>query len=675
MPRVDEINLNATYTDKSYVRAVLTSEFQLDAGTPSPETYHVRVQRNGQFFSLALVVEQPDLDFLRRHGLDPEGALYKGGPGSTYSGGAGSFEKKNRDDDDRSDVTAFVQGLRLRGEPLERFLFDNVNLPAQINFMATNIIAQNIDASDKNHYLYRDTNGTGEWFMMPWDLDLVFGPDALNTDTILADENTRGATYPNAVHPFLGSQAWPLHAGKINMFLDAVITTPSTREMLLRRVRTLTDQYLASGYFQQRMDELVQLLTDVVPLDRGKWKNNAHFPGSMPAFDQEVERIKRSYLDRRLTYLTDYQVTRGAGQRDFVGVPQAQPPEPPIQFGDTVVHHPDSGNQAEEYFTLRNANDFAVDVSGWKIVGATSATLQPGTVIPAGGVLYLSPDVPAFRARRDGPAGNQGLFVQSYATELPDRGGELRLQDASGRAVSQTVFGLESVPASADNLRITELHFNPHDGLPQFGELLAGGSNFEFVELASVGAKPIELAGVRFVTHDVNGSTEGIAFAFASQTLDVGERIVIVSNSAAFQSRYGTRIRIAAGDDGQGGLPGQYAQNLGNGGETLTLVDASGGLMQRLAYDDTTPWPLRRRQRQFARVGGSPGRLHAARQLASQPRVWRIARRGARGRRKERCHQRGPGQQRGAVGRPDRIDEHLEPAHGRQPLVLERQQR
>ena len=374
VPRVDEINLNATYTDKSYLRSVLTAEFQLDAGTPSPETYHVRVQQNGEFFSVAFVVEQPDLDFLRRQDLDPDGSLYKAGPGSYYTGSTGSFEKKNRDDDDRSDLSDFIKGLQLRGEDLERFLFDNANLPAQINFMATNIVAQNIDASDKNHYIYRDTNGTGEWFMMPWDLDLVFGPDALNTDTILADENTRGATYPNAVHPFLGSRAWPLHTGKINMFLDAIINTPRTREMLLRRVRTLTDQYLASGYFHDRIDELVELLRDEVPLDRQKWRSSAHFPGILPPYDREADRIKSSYLDRRLIYLTDYQVTRGAGQRDFVGIPASQPAELQIQFGDVVVFNPESGNQQEEYFTLINPHDVAVDVSGWQITGATSAT-------------------------------------------------------------------------------------------------------------------------------------------------------------------------------------------------------------------------------------------------------------------------------------------------------------
>ena len=239
-PRVDEIDINATYTDKSYLRARLMAEFQVDSGTPSPQTYHLRMHQNGAFFSLALLVEQPDRDFLRRYDLDPEASLYKAGPGSYYTTtSAGAFEKKTRDDDDKSDLTALFAGLKTTGTDLQRFLFDNIDLPAQINLMATNVVAMNIDGSDKNHFVYRDTNGTGEWQMLPWDLDLTFGPDALNTDTILADQNTAGATYPTALHPFLGNRQFPLHAGKINMLLDGIIADPRTREMFLRRVRTL----------------------------------------------------------------------------------------------------------------------------------------------------------------------------------------------------------------------------------------------------------------------------------------------------------------------------------------------------------------------------------------------------------------------------------------------------
>ena len=585
VPRVDEFNLNATYTDKTYLRARLTSEFQLDAGTPSPETFHLRVQQNGEFHSIAYFVEQPDRDFLRRHHLDPEGSLYKAGPGSTYVSTAG-FEKKTRPDEGRDDLAEFVKGLRATGDDLDRFLFDNVNIPAQINFMATHVIVQNIDGSDKNHYVYRDTNGTGEWFMMPWDLDLVFGPDALNTDRIVANENTRGATYPNAVHPFLGTRDFPLHGGKINVLLDKMIENPRTREMLLRRIRTMADEFLATGYFHQRIDQLVDLLQPEVALDREQWGRNAHFGSNRP-FDEESERVKVEYLDRRLPYLTEYHVQGG------VGIPTTQPPNPQLVFGENLEFSPASGNQGEEFFSISNPNDYAVDVSGWSIEGATSTTLKPGTVLPAGESLTLAADVATFRKRTTGPRGDLGLFVQSFGTELPNTGGELKLVDRSGRLVAETQFGTISIPANADNLRISEINFNPLSGLTQFGESQAGGSNFEFVEFTNIGQQPIELAGVQLISITKDDDQEGIEFSFDSQTLEPGQYLVVVKNREAFVSRFGDTARIANGSNGQQGLAGEFANRLGNGGETITVTNASNELIQQFRYEDEADWPAR----------------------------------------------------------------------------------
>ncbi len=589
VPRVDEVNLNATYTDKSYVRARLTSEFQNDAGTPSPETFHIRMQQNNEFFSIAFLVEQPDRDFLRRHGMDPEGSLYKGGPGSYYTTGSlGAFEKKTREDEtNKQDLRDLLAGLALRGEELERFVFDNVDLAAQINFMATNVVSQNIDASDKNHYLYRDTNGTGQWQMLPWDLDLVFGPDALNTDMIVADQDTRGATYPTAVHPFLGSVRYPLHAGKINMLLDAIITNPRTQEMFLRRVRTLTDEFLASGYFHQRIDELVGLLADEVPLDRATWGSQAHFGGAAPQFQVVAERIKQVYLDRRLPYLTDYHVNGG------VGIPAQQPTDVDLEFGQQIEYAGSSLEPGQEYFTLHNPHAFAVDLSNWQIEGAISLRIKPGTVLAAGDSLYLTDNVSAFRQRAAGPAGNQGRFVQGYASDLPNTGGQLRLVRPDGAQVAELNFGSPAVPADSTNLRISEINYHPHDAWPQFGELVAGGDEFEFVELRNDGDQPIELTGVRFVETSQSTNPQGLVFHFASQVLAPGEYVVVVKNRGAFESRYGTNVRIALGDDGQGGGPGEYGNRLGNAGETITLVAASGEIIQSFGYGDDSPWPER----------------------------------------------------------------------------------
>ena len=575
MPRVDEINVNTTYTDKSYLRAMLTSELQNDAGTPSPETFHLRMHENGEFFSVALFVEQPDADFLRRHGYDTDGSYYKAGPGSTYVRSTGSFEKKTRDYEDKTDLEEFIAGLHLEGDDLEHFLFDAVNLPAQINFMATNVITQNIDASDKNHYLFRDTNGTGEWHMLPWDLDLTFGPDALNTNLIVADENTRGASNRTAVHPLLGGREFPLHAGKINELLDRLVQNPRTKEMLLRRIRSMADEYLGTDYFHQRIDGVVAMITNDVVEDREAWGSRAHFGGRTFTVEEEAARIKDEYLARRYPYLTEYHVNGG------VGIPQVQPPTASLQFGTAMEFAPSDGQA--EYFTITNPHDFAFDVSDWMISGAVTATLAAGTVIPAGESLYMTEDVVAFRARTSGPSGGQGLFVQSYVGQLADDAGTIELRTPDEALNVSTTYGGVAIPrADATNIRITEINYRPLDGLAQFNELETGASQFEFVEIMNISNGAVELDRTTFA--------DGIEFTFAAQQLAAGERLVVVSDPEAFASRYGNDVPIAQGylefADG-------FTSRLANDGETISLHSAGGDVIESFTYGDNRGWAER----------------------------------------------------------------------------------
>ena len=44
LPRVDEFNLNTTYTDKSYTRAILAYELYRDSGGIAPITFPMRVR-------------------------------------------------------------------------------------------------------------------------------------------------------------------------------------------------------------------------------------------------------------------------------------------------------------------------------------------------------------------------------------------------------------------------------------------------------------------------------------------------------------------------------------------------------------------------------------------------------------------------------------------------------
>jgi hypothetical protein len=90
---------------------------------------------------------------------------------------------------------------------------------------------------------------------------------------------------------------------------------------------------------------------------------------------------------------------------------------------------------------LVNRNNIAVDISGWEMSGDIHYTFRPGVVIPAGGTLYVSPDVVAFRSRTSSPTGGEARFVQgNYDGRLSNRLGALRLYNADGALVDTRIF-------------------------------------------------------------------------------------------------------------------------------------------------------------------------------------------------------------------------------------------
>src|ERR1051325_2094895 len=125
-----------------------------------------------------------------------------------------------------------------------------------------------------------------------------------------------------------------------------------------------------------------------------------------------VAEMRNSYLPARRNQLFN-KLAGGASE-----LPNAQPAGTVISFG-TIDTNPSTGNQEEESIQLRNLNGFAVDISGWTLSGAITFKFRGGTVIPAGGNLYVAANQKAWRARN----GNQSLYVVGdYNGRLSARG-------------------------------------------------------------------------------------------------------------------------------------------------------------------------------------------------------------------------------------------------------------
>ncbi len=430
---VEELNLNSTWSDKTFVRRVLSFETYRDVGSQYSIATPWRVQQNNQFYSVAIFIEQPDEEYLERQGLDSNGALYK--MYSTLSRSSGSWQKKTRTWESDSEMRSMISAIHYSGAALENYLFDNIDLPAVLTYMAGAVLIHENDHVHKNYYLYRDNDGDGEWRFLPWDKDLTFGRNYLPRGGGVLNDTIYAAVDPHS-HPLLGDKAHPNTDTFYNRLIDACHKVPRIREMFLRRLRTVMDERLQTAatarsqrYYEARIDRLKALMTVDVALDRGRWGIPAYGNRSLD-FISALSQLENSYLAPRRTHLF---VTHSSSASGII--PAAQLAQPKLEFG-RIEDDPASGNQDEEYVEVRNCNGVAVDVSYWRLSGGIDFAFPPGTVIPANDSVFVSPDLRTFRARTSGPSGNQGLLVVGpYVGHLKPTEA-LVLTDVSGRKVA-----------------------------------------------------------------------------------------------------------------------------------------------------------------------------------------------------------------------------------------------
>jgi len=548
---VKDVDFLTNWADKSKCRNTLAYEFYEHAGSPCHFAFPIRVQQNAAFFSVADMVEDGDDRYTDRVGLDPDGALYK--MYNRCDSWTSGVEKKTRKEEDNSDLQALVLGLNPGDANRDVYMYDHVDIPRAVNYLATRPIINDRDHGHKNYYLYRDTDGNGEWIILHWDVDLCLGHVwrggvGYYDDTIYTEDE--------------------IIYNRNNRFYDVIYDTPETRTMVLRRIRTLMDTLLRppgtapqDGYMEPRIAELLELIDPEeeaesdADRDLAKWGNW----GNMDNMRQGCDRIVNEFLPGRRAFLWGL-VTNGT-------LPDAQPPDACVDFG-RIEFLPASGVQDEEFVELVNTNDYAVDVSGWSLDGGISITLNGGTVIAAGQSLFVSPDVNDFRRRVTGPTGGRSCFVQGdYKGQLADRGETVELRNERGVLVNSVRYtGLTNTYAGG--LRVSEIMYHPVDG----------GS--EFVEIVNTGGTTADLGEIVL--------TGGIGFDFYSgsiASLGPGKHAVVVRDLTAFTNRYGAAVAAS--------IAGVYTGSLNNAGDAVRLADLGDeAIIFSCDYNDARGWPL-----------------------------------------------------------------------------------
>lgn len=604
--KVKDINLLTTWGDKSKTHNTLTHETVAAVGSAAHWSYQVRIQQvtpanaalpNNHFFSIAEMLEDGDDDWLERIGRDPEGSLYKSYNDLSNSGG---LEKKTRKHENKADADAFILGLN-PGTPLttrRAFAYNNLDLPQCVSYLVGMVVTSSQDHGHKNYYVYRDTRGTGEWSILPWDVDLSWGrnwTDAQGyfTDTIYTNNTLN--LYPG-YNDGLG-QGSVQNKGTMNRLYTIMFESREFRSMYLRRLRTVMDNYLnVPGLIEGRVDAMTEAMdpAGISPSDAdrdrtrwGSWGNDGGFVIGGDVLRYHTGILKNTHLAARRTFLNSANAklfyTSGnpnPAPNNFATIPTAQPADAANLITlETVDFNPTTGTQEHEYFVIRNSNTYDVDISGWQITGAVDWTFKPGTVIPAGGGttehigdLFVAKNPLLFRQGATVAGGRPYCFVQGpYHGQLSARGEIIELRDAGGTLL-KTKTWTPAPSAMQNQLRITEINYAPVGPTSAEQAALLGvtESDFEYLEFINIGATPLTLTGAHF--------GEGIDFTFPNFTLAAGARCLLVANLAAFQLRYGNGL------DAQ--IAGVYNGNLDNNGENIQLLDAVGEMILEFRYDD-----------------------------------------------------------------------------------------
>ena len=521
------------------------------------------IRRNGTDFGLFSFVEQIDEEFLGRHGFDASGPMYKAiNVPATLSPTVNTslYRKVLNRADPYTDLRDFTANINISNANRFAYVADEVNLPNYINVMAAMAVPFNHDQLTKNYYLYRDPHRQ-EWFRFPWD-----GDQGLPSGTTSTHENWASPLYGDAMHTQELVNGNPNPTWQNHMHA-AILDNPITREMYMRRLRNLADQHLrvdrnGNGWFENLINGWDNEISADAARDFQLWSRQG-----IGSLSGTVSNVLNTSLPNRRRALFQTYGPPGTGL-----IPNPEPSNAVVEFG-VIDFNPTSGDQDQEYIEIINTNDYAVDLSDWRIEGGITFAFPPGAVIPAAGVdpergkVFLSPDVISFRMRPSSPTGGESrILLGNYTGHLSNFGETLTLIDDTERQVAQTV--LNPLPSDVQlYLAVSEVMYHP---------VVEAA---EFIELINISdSVTLDLTNVRF--------SAGVEFDFtgsAVTSLAPGARVLVVRDLIAFTAAYGAGLPVA----------GAFANGsaLSNGGERIKIDDASGSTAINFSYLDLEPWP------------------------------------------------------------------------------------
>lgn len=387
---VREFVADADHEDPTSALGVTAWQLFGRTGHPAREAATARLERNGTFFGVYQLYEELDSAWTDR--LGPEPAVFEGEGGRDELRDWGSVEAMlaqwEQNAGDRADAEALFATMGRLGEhDLEvrrRAFFDELDVPEVVDLLAVSLVTQHTDSPATNLLVVRPSPGE-RWQVVTNDLDLTLG--------------LRGRTRLPIVIPM------PILPTTQVLYGDTELLS-----LVSARAATLYDDLLADPALLDGVRDRVAAMRADLALDRARW------PLDLPSPEEGVADFE-DYLAMWADHAADL--------RDTGVWPDADP-------ATVRVSEIRAEGDGLDYVELATAGEHPVDVSGWRLGGAASASLPPGSVVPARSALVVPMDGQAVAAL------GLGTSVAGHLdAPLPTAGGGIELRDDGGRLVDE----------------------------------------------------------------------------------------------------------------------------------------------------------------------------------------------------------------------------------------------